>query len=1201
MKEDKTILLVEDQTVIAFATAQGLRKAGYEVALATSGEAAVQIAHANSSIDLILMDVDLGEGMDGTQAAREILQFRNLPIVFLTAHAEREMVERVKGITRYGYIIKNSGSFVLESSIEMAFELFEAHQQTRENEERYRTLLENLPIPVFTKDRDGIYTSSNVEHQKLWGTSITGCTDAQVLPPEVAEDFRSVDLQIINTGKILTTEDQVETACSGKRYLLTRKVPLIDHHGTITGILGASLDITEQRENTSIMQSRLRLHEYARDHSLEELLRATLDEVELLTGSQIGFYHFLEDDQKTLTLHAWSTRTEREFCKAEGKGFHYNVDQAGVWVDCILKGRAVIHNDYASLPHRKGMPEGHATVTREMVVPVFRGSRIVAVLGVGNKPVGYTERDVYIVSTLADLAWDIAETKLKEDALLESERKYRLLFENMTTGFALHSMIYDEHGQPVDYRYLDVNPAFEKLTGLKANDVVGKQAREVTPDVEPLWIGMAGQVATTGLPVAYPFFGPAMRKNSSERKTTSVDKHFDTWVFSPAKDQFAVMISDATERLHTLEAISRQRDLSAALSSISDLASACSVVLSATCKIPGVECGGLYLVDEYSGDLNLVAHQDLSPAFIQQVSYYSRDSSEAQIVHNGKPLYAHHRLIQATADFSLAIESLRAIAVIPVYHEGKAIASLNLGSRVLDDFPEQVRGVLEGIAAQIGGTLARIQAETRMRESEERYQAFINQSFEGISRMEFDVPVDTSLPIEAQIDKIYENAYIAECNQALANMHHRPTAEAMMGARLRDAHGGRGIPSESFLPPVVFSPLNRAVLRKFIENGYKSINDETLEYSEDGQPVWFLSNTVGTVENGYLVRLWGTTLGITKQKLGEENLRKSEQKFRSFVQQNSEGFLLVNEQGLIIESNEAFAQIVGYSVEEIKGHPLWEMQFRALPADQATPEKYNMFKNITLQMLQSGKSPLFERPLQVMVQRKDGALIMTQQTTFPIKTEKGIQIGSVIRDITAEKRYQEKIQALNTELLTAYDATIEGWASTLELRNQETVGHSRRVVELTLVLARKMDMPEESLENIRRGAILHDIGKMGIPDAVLLKPGPLDSQEWALMRQHPAFAYHLLSRIPFLQPALDIPYCHHERWDGSGYPREMKGEEIPLPARIFSVVDVWDALTTNRTYRAAWSREEALRYIKSNAGVQFDPHVVEAFLALMLL
>jgi HD-GYP domain-containing protein (c-di-GMP phosphodiesterase class II) len=189
----------------------------------------------------------------------------------------------------------------------------------------------------------------------------------------------------------------------------------------------------------------------------------------------------------------------------------------------------------------------------------------------------------------------------------------------------------------------------------------------------------------------------------------------------------------------------------------------------------------------------------------------------------------------------------------------------------------------------------------------------------------------------------------------------------------------------------------------------------------------------------------------------------------------------------------------------------------------------------------------------------------------------------------------EQLRHSNLELAMAYDITLEGWSKALDLRDKDTEGHTQRVTEMTMRLAARVGIRSDELIHVRRGAMLHDIGKMGIPDSILLKPGKLNKAEWKIMRRHPQYAYELLYPIKFLQPALDIPYCHHERWNGTGYPRGLEGELIPLSARVFAVVDVWDALTSNRPYRSAWPRETALVYIYENSNKEFDPYVVEAF------
>jgi PAS domain S-box-containing protein/putative nucleotidyltransferase with HDIG domain len=205
-------------------------------------------------------------------------------------------------------------------------------------------------------------------------------------------------------------------------------------------------------------------------------------------------------------------------------------------------------------------------------------------------------------------------------------------------------------------------------------------------------------------------------------------------------------------------------------------------------------------------------------------------------------------------------------------------------------------------------------------------------------------------------------------------------------------------------------------------------------------------------------------------------------------------------------------------------------------------------------------------------------------------------IGEQVSIAISNSKLFTGLEQSNIKLIQAYDATIEGWSNALDLRDKETEGHTLRVTELTEQLIKAAGILNEDLVHIRRGALLHDIGKMGIPDAILLKPDKLTETEWKIMKQHPEFAYKLLSPIQYLQPALDIPYCHHEKWDGSGYPRGLKGEEIPFAARVFAVVDVWDALRSDRPYRKSWAPEKVLEHIQALSGTHFDPKVVNLFI-----
>ena len=215
-----------------------------------------------------------------------------------------------------------------------------------------------------------------------------------------------------------------------------------------------------------------------------------------------------------------------------------------------------------------------------------------------------------------------------------------------------------------------------------------------------------------------------------------------------------------------------------------------------------------------------------------------------------------------------------------------------------------------------------------------------------------------------------------------------------------------------------------------------------------------------------------------------------------------------------------------------------------------------------------------------------------------------LELRARVRTILRLNRYrklrdeQVRLKRAYEELRQTHAATLEGWVHALDLRDKETEGHSRRVVFLTERLAREAGVSQELMPDVLRGALLHDVGKLGVPDAILLKPGELTPEERAIIEQHPTFAYEWLRRIPYLRKTSEIPHAHHERWDGLGYPQNLRGEEIPLPARLFAVVDVWDALRSDRPHRAAWPVRRTLDHIRTGAGSHFDPDVVDLFLSM---
>jgi PAS domain S-box-containing protein/putative nucleotidyltransferase with HDIG domain len=325
-----------------------------------------------------------------------------------------------------------------------------------------------------------------------------------------------------------------------------------------------------------------------------------------------------------------------------------------------------------------------------------------------------------------------------------------------------------------------------------------------------------------------------------------------------------------------------------------------------------------------------------------------------------------------------------------------------------------------------------------------------------------------------------------------------------------------------------------------------------------------------------------------EKKQSQEALRTSEVRFRSLVQNLSDIITVHTDKGIITYESPSASRILGYPSGYLIGKE---------PLSLTHPDDRDHVRKFILSLV-SGE--ISDPAVEYRFRHADGHWIYLESAvTNLLGTHEVDGIVMTSRDVTERKRAEEQLHEAHLELADAYDATIEGWSHALDLRDKETEGHTQRVSEMTLILARALGIYGEDLIHIRRGALLHDIGKMGIPDQILLKPGPLTDEEWNEMRRHPVYAYEMLYPIAYLRPALDIPYCHHERWDGSGYPKGMKGNQIPLAARIFSIIDVWDALCSDRPYRKGSGQDEVVNFIKENSGVAFDPKVVEVFIDLL--
>jgi PAS domain S-box-containing protein len=345
-------------------------------------------------------------------------------------------------------------------------ELRLAQTKLEELKDKYLDLYDFALVGYVTSNEKGLILEANLTAVRLLGVERKSLIK-KPFSRFVCQQFRDAYYlhlrQVLETQSKQTCEIELVRKDGSQFYAQLESVAVRDESGEFNRYRTIVWDITDRKRIEEFIRIRLSLLEYSASHSLEDLLQKTLDDIGSLTDSPIGFYHFISEDEKTIYLQMWSTRTMKEFCTAEGKGQHYPVDQGGVWVDAVRERRPVIHNDYSTLPHRKGMPEGHAPIVRELVVPIMRADRIVAILGIGNKPSDYTQRDVEAVSYLADVAWEITKRKRAEEAL-RAASTYRRLIDASLDPFVTIS---------AEGKISDANRATEEVTGYSRNELIG--------------------------------------------------------------------------------------------------------------------------------------------------------------------------------------------------------------------------------------------------------------------------------------------------------------------------------------------------------------------------------------------------------------------------------------------------------------------------------------------------------------------------------------------------------------------------------------------------------------------------------------------------------------------------------------------------------------------------------------------------------
>lgn len=539
------------------------------------------------------------------------------------------------------------------------------------------------------------------------------------------------------------------------------------------------------------------------------------------------------------------------------------------------------------------------------------------------------------------------------------------------------------------------------------------------------------------------------------------------------------------------------------------------------------------------------------------------EPAQAAVFHRNTAIVQDVRLIPATA--SWRTEALRcgfaSVVALSLCFDGECFGSLNVYASECHAFDPAEISLLEELAGDLAfGIYAlrtrdeRRHAEAALRESEERLRTLINAMPDGVCFKDGEGRWLEANHFQIDLFQLAGTDYRGKKDAELA-IFAPFYREAFLGCTLTDELAWKT------------GEVRRA------EETLPRPNGENLVFDIIKAPTFY--------PDGQRKGLVVVGRDITKRKQAEEALRQSEQRYRTLFEQANDAIFLEGRNGQIEDVNQRACKLLGYAQGDLIGRRISDLLVPQVR--QTSPFGPRCDSNSD------------SKPFETVGIRQDGRRVPVEVTHTTLSDRLTLFIA---RDITERKRAEEHLQQVNRELSQAYDATLRGWSRALELRERETAGHSQRVVEMTLRIARAFGLSEEELVHVRRGVLLHDIGKMGIPDSILLKAGPLTSEEWDIMHRHPGVAYELLADISFLRPALDIPYCHHEHWDGNGYPRGLKGEQIPLAARIFAVVDVWDALTSQRPYHTAWEAEKVRQLLRQQAGRHFDPQVVEMFFRL---
>jgi len=944
------------------------------------------------------------------------------------------------------------------------------------------------------------------------------------------------------------------------------------HDSFIGNHVKKSFDSISSKINQQAMERMRRLvnilHYNTEDN--QQFLDYALSEAIELTHSRLGYIYFYNEAEQQFTLNTWSKEVMKE-CTIQDPQTIYQLEKTGLWGEAVRQRKTIIENDfYKPNPLKKGYPEGHAPLKKFLTVPIFDEGKIVAVIGVANKETDYDESDALQLSLLMDSVWKIVDRRIALSAFRDSETKLRSLI-NATQDIVL---LKDK-----DFKHVMVNQAAQQFFHRTEKEIIGKTDFDLLPAESARACRLSDQ--------------KALEKKALVIEYEQVQSQFfEARKFPvPLSDQTGIgcFITDITKQVKADESLLLQ-------SKVLEAVANAVVITDPDGKIEWVNPAFTKLTGFNNNESQGRNPRDLVRSGVQEISFYAdmwqtikkKKSWKGVLVNRKKNGSLYSEEMTITPLISEKGEILHFIAVKQditerEQHEKEltVIANVSSALRNAQNKQEMLPVILDQLLEQLkieGATLILHDPLSDEMVIELGRGLWANSTGlrippgKGLSRkiMENGKPCVYN-DSQDNPDSYYKNVF-KNCTASAAvplSVQEQKIGAIFIGTNRKITD--RDIRLLSSIADIAASAINRSTLHEKTQEKVKQLDalrtiDQAINTSLDLKVTLnvILKQAKELLTCDALLVMFSKPQTMTLEYAASLGFRTREIEHTSF--RIGKGFAGRS----ILER-----QTVSIDLEKIDPEILPEEQLFLV-------EGFHSVHSVPLSVKGNVKGILiacYSRPFRQSIE--------WQEILNTLATQIAIAIDN--------NELFEGLQQSTFNLSVAYNETIEGWAKALDLRDHETGDHSKRVAQMTIDLAYELGIKNESIGDIMRGAYLHDIGKMGIPDAVLNKPGKLTDEEWDMVRRHPQFAYDMLSSIKYLQPALDIPYCHHEKWDGSGYPRGLKGEEIPLAARIFAVVDVWDALISDRPYRKAWTEEKAMQYLQEQSGKHFDPQVINAF------